>query len=70
MELRPGIYENIITQGLKEKIADLSEGFTAEEGTLDTEESTFTLALHLTRLIAGQLDSFRGEDRTKKQADF
>ena len=70
MELKHGIYETLLTNALKEKIERLEENLEPRLGSLDSEESTFTLALHLTRLIAGMLESFRGENRLKKQAEL
>ena len=69
-KLGPGIYESVITHALEERLAQVAEHFEIEKKELDSEECHFTLALHLTKLIAGALASIRGEDQKRRQAQF
>lgn len=69
-KLGPGIYESVITHALAERLAQVAEHFEIEMKELDSEECHFTLALHLTKLIAGALASIRGEDQKQRQAQF
>ena len=65
-----GIYENVINQALEERLSRLEDNLEVTKNQLDTEESSFALALHLTKLIANTLASLKGDDRNKKQARF
>ena len=47
-----GIYESVINHALAERLSRLEENFSVTKEQLDSEESSFTLALHLTKLIA------------------
>ncbi|QSH41053.1 DUF3427 domain-containing protein [Lentisphaerota bacterium ZTH] len=65
-----GLYESIITNSLKEQIENVNERRRVETKHLDSEESHFTLALHLTKLIANSLAKIKGDNRFEKQAEF
>ncbi|MEG2001387.1 MAG: DEAD/DEAH box helicase family protein, partial [Evtepia sp.] len=65
-----GVYESVITRALEERLARISESFDVEKHQLDSEESSFALALHLTKLIASSLASIKGDDKKQKQAQF
>lgn len=65
-----GIYESVINHALAERLARLAENFSVTKEQLDSEESSFTLALHLTKLIANSLAGIKGDDRKQKQAQF
>lgn len=69
-KLTHGVYESLITNSLEKRIAQVSENFTVETNQLDSEESSFILALHLTKLIAGSLGTIKGEDKKLRQAQF
>ena len=65
-----GLYESIITLSLQKKINRVNKNYSVETGFLDSDESHFTLALHLTKLISNSLAGIKGEDRTEKQAQL
>ncbi len=65
-----GIYESVITHALKERLSRISDRFDVEKNQLDSEESSFALALHLTKLIANSLASIKGDDKKQRQAQF
>ena len=65
-----GIYESVITHALEERLNRITENFVVETNQLDSEESSFALALHLTKLIANSLASIKGDDRSQRQAQF
>lgn len=65
-----GIYESVINHALAERLSRLEENFSITKEQLDSEESSFTLALHLTKLIANSLAGIKGDDRKQKQAQF
>ncbi len=65
-----GIYESLITHALEERIAQVSDSLYVEKKQLDSEESSFALALHLTKLIANSLASIKGDDKKQRQAQF
>lgn len=65
-----GVYESVVTHALEERLARISESFEVEKHQLDSEESSFTLALHLTKLIASSLASIKGDDKKQRQAQF
>ena len=44
-----GIYESVINHALKERLSRLEENYAVTKNQLDSEESSFTLALHLTK---------------------
>ena len=70
IKLIHGIYENVINHALEERLSRLEENLEVTKNHLDSEESSFSLALHLTKLIATTLASLKGDDRNKKQAKF
>ena len=45
-----GIYESVITHALEERLSRISDSFDVEKIQLDSEESSFALTLHLTKL--------------------
>ena len=65
-----GIYESVITRALEERLNRISDSFDVEKNQLDSEESSFALALHLTKLIANSLASIKGDDKKQRQAQF
>ena len=65
-----GIYESVINHALEERLSRLEKTYTVTKNQLDSEESSFTLALHLTKLIANSLAGIKGDDRKQKQAQF
>lgn len=65
-----GIYESVITHSLQEKIERIQDAYEVEKAQLESDEAHFTLALHLTKLIASSLASFRGDDKKLRQAQF
>ena len=69
-ELTHGIYESVITHALEERLSRISDSFEVVKNQLDSEESSFALALHLTKLIANSLASIKGDDKKQCQAKF
>ena len=69
-KLTHGIYERVITHALEEKLNRISDSFEIEKTQLDSEESSFSLALHLTKLIACSLSSFSGADKKQRQGQL
>lgn len=69
-ELVHGIYESVITHSLQEKIGRIQDAFEIEKKQLDSDESHFSLALHLTKLIASSLASIKGDDKKLRQVQF
>ena len=65
-----GIYESVITHALEERLSRISDSFEVEKKQLDSDESSFALALHLTKLIANSLSSIKGDDKKPRQAQF
>ena len=65
-----GIYESVITHALEERLSRISDSFDVEKSQLDSEESSFALALHLTKLIANSLASIKGDDKKQRRAQF
>ena len=57
-----GIYESVINHALEERLSRLEENYAITKNQLDSEESSFTLALHLTKLIANSLAGIKGDD--------
>ena len=70
LKLVTGLYESIITKSLQEQIDIVKKNYQVEIGKLDSDESHFTLALHLTKLIANSLEGITGDNRLEKQAQF
>ena len=58
-----GIYESVINHALEERLSRLEENYAVTKNQLDSEESSFTLALHLTKQIANSIAGIKGDDR-------
>ena len=69
-ELTHGIYESVINRALEERLSHLEKNYAITKNPLDSEESSFSLALHLAKLIANSLAGIRGDDRKQKQVQF
>ena len=68
MKLVEGIYENLITDGLKQDIdAALSDGLVCKEEYIDDTDSTNMLADHLSKIIRNRLsdENLTAEERTE-----
>lgn len=65
-----GLYESVITHALQERIERIEDTFEVEKKHLDSDESHFTLALHLTKLIASSLASIKGDSQKQRQVEF
>ena len=70
LKLVTGLYESVVTRALKENIDQIKEQYEVKIGNLDSDESHFTLTLHLTKLIANSLAGIKGEDRLERQSQF
>jgi len=71
VKLKHGIYETIITQALAKRLAQLpKERFSVEKHPLDADEETFSLALFLAKRIAKVLLRIKGNDESKRRAQF
>lgn len=67
-KLEHGLYESVITRALAEQLAALPPNFEVERKELDSEESAFTLALHVTKVLAGTLVGMSGAGKFQQQA--
>ena len=65
-QLIHGIYESLITHALEERLCRLSDSFDVEKNQLDSEESSFALTRHLTKLMISSLASIVKELPTFK----
>ena len=73
LKLLHGIYESVINNSLEKNLSLLEDKYNISMGRIDTEESSFSLALHLTKLIANSLASIKGDndqEKQRKQARF
>lgn len=66
--LQHGIYESIINGALERRLAEVDNRYESEKKPLETEESSFSLALHLAKLIANSLSRF--DEDPKQKAKF
>jgi hypothetical protein len=69
MKIKKGIYEQVLTEVLKQKIEQLKEKFGHEKEEIETEESSTELSLFLGKLIKQALDLSQGssEEKIKNQ---
>ena len=65
-----GIYESVINHALEERLSRLEENYAVTKNQLDSEASSFTLALHLTKLIGNSLAGKLAPNMTKYLAVF
>ena len=65
-----GIYESVINHALAERLSRLEENYAVTKNQLDSEASSFTLALHLTKLIGNSLAGKLAPNMTKYPAVF
>ena len=73
LKLLHGIYESVINNSLEKNLSLLEDKYNISMGRIDTEESSFSLALHLTKLIANSLAGIKGDndqEKQRKQAKF
>ena len=70
IKLTHGIYEEVITRALEERLNRISENYEIEKKQLDSEESFFSLAVHLTKLISNSLASISGNDKLQRQVQL
>jgi len=64
-ELRPGLYETLITEGLKAQLEELAERLPTEQRALRSAEAPNRIAWHLSRQIEGALADVNDDDRVK-----
>lgn len=65
-----GLYEQIVTDGLAERLAQLSTGASAKRVRLDAAEAADRLALHLGRLLRWVVESLPEGDRVKRGVEL
>lgn len=68
-ELPPGLYETLVTEGLKEQLDGLSERFPIAQRELRTAEAPDRIAWHLSRQIEQALADISDGDRLKVGLD-
>ncbi len=67
MSFQPGLYEQLITQALKQELAKLDNGLKSITTHVDTEESHGILARHMEQYLAGILARVKGSNKLSKQ---
>ncbi|WP_300465312.1 hypothetical protein [Desulfobacula sp.] len=67
MAIQPGLYEQLITQALKQKLDKLDKGLKSITTRVDTEESHGILARYMEQYLAGILARVKGRDKLVKQ---
>jgi superfamily II DNA or RNA helicase/HKD family nuclease len=67
MAIQPGLYEQLITQALKQELDKLDKGLKSITTRLDTEESHGILARYMEQYLAGILARVKGRDKLVKQ---
>lgn len=65
--MQPGLYDQLLTTWIQAEIARLGDPRLAQLAPLDPEDSHFTLAQFVERLIATRLAQYRGADAADKQ---
>lgn len=69
--MNQGIYEEIVTQLVAQKIKDIGEkAYYINKTPIDKEEATLLLAQHLSRTIKHALDSIKGERQLEHQIEI
>jgi superfamily II DNA or RNA helicase/HKD family nuclease len=64
-ELGPGLYESLVTEGLKAQLEALADELPAEQRGLRSAEAADRIAWHLSRQIDGALSDVPDEDRVE-----
>ena len=67
MAIQPGLYEQLITQALKQELDKLDNGLKSITTRVDTEESHGILARYMELYLAGTLARVKGRDKLAKQ---
>ncbi|WP_300459472.1 DEAD/DEAH box helicase family protein [Desulfobacula sp.] len=67
MAIQPGLYEQLITQALKQELDKLDNGLQSITTRVDTEESHGILARYMEHYLAGILARVKGRDKLAKQ---
>jgi hypothetical protein len=67
MAIQPGLYEQLITQALKQELDKLDKGLKSITTRVDTEESHGILARYMEQYLAGILARVKGRDKLVKQ---
>lgn len=62
-ELAPGLYESLVTEGLKARLDQLVDHVPIEQRALRVAEASDRIALHLSREIAAALDNVSDDER-------
>ncbi len=61
--LEPGLYEELVTQGLSEALSNLNDAFVVEQSPLRAPEAADRLALHLAELVERTVAGYVEDDR-------
>ena len=71
MSRPPGLYEELLTRGFAQEVAELeAQGFTALQSTPTAAEARVLLARHLLRLLTRALSDSTGDEATDRQLDI
>ncbi|HYL99485.1 MAG TPA: hypothetical protein VEZ90_11060 [Blastocatellia bacterium] len=65
--VRPGLYEQLLTHGIKEALSLLSDPRLYSLAPVDPEDAASVIAQYIEHLIATSLASFRGADGAERQ---
>ena len=64
-ELGPGIYEQLVTVGLRAQLDDVAQGLPVEERALDSADASDRIAWHVSRQVERALLDVTDEDRVR-----
>lgn len=70
MPIKPGLYEQLVTDALKQELNQLDSRFEITLSKLDSGESHFVLAQHMEKYLSCLLTRITGKDKLLKQIDI
>ncbi|MCF8055942.1 MAG: DUF3427 domain-containing protein [Desulfocapsa sp.] len=70
MPIKPGLYEQLVTDALKQELNQLDSRFKITLSKLDSGESHFVLAQHMEKYLSRLLTRITGKDKLFKQIDI
>jgi len=70
MPIKPGLYEQLVTDALKQELNQLDSRFEITLSKLDSGESHFVLAQHMEKYLSRLLTRITGKDKLLKQIDI
>jgi len=69
-QFKPGLYEDLITQGLRVELEKISSEYVVGESSIDPAEIPSRLSRHLARILLRSLESLDDESRKKIGPEF